>query len=128
MAFFNKILMTRQELYNSIDRCGGLPYLPMRYLISNVRFANESIRVTLLERLANNNGGFSQSDWVVFFNQISFMQGSPVNTQIAIDWITGKCNLTYTELQTILEYVVFTDNSAPTYTLLGENNQILISE
>lgn len=120
--------MTRQELYNSIDRCGKIPYLTMVYLIQNVTFANESLKVTLLERLGNNNGRFSQSDWLLFFNNVSFLPGSPVTVQTAIDWITGKCNLSQTELRTILEYVVFTDNSEPTYILLGENNQILISE
>lgn len=100
----------------------------MVYLIQNVSFSNESIKVALLERLGNNNGRFSQSDWILFFSNVSFIANSPVNIETVMEWVTGKCSLTQVELRTILEYVVFTDNSAPTYNLLGENNQILISE
>lgn len=119
--------MTRQELYNSITPCGNIPFLSLVYLIQNVQMQNESIRVTLLERLSNNNGKFSQSDWILFFSQVSFLPGSPVNINTVMEWITGKCNLTAIELRTILEYLVFIDGSQPTY-LLAENGQILISE
>lgn len=120
--------MTRQELYNSIDRCGKIPYLTMVYLIQNTDFKNESIKVSLLERLGRNNGQFSQADWLLFFANVSFLTGSPVDISTVQSWIMGKCRLSQTELRTILEYLVFTDNTEPTYLLLGENNQILISE
>lgn len=119
--------MTRQELYNNISPCGDIPYLAMVYLVQNVQMSNESIKVTLLDRLANNNGKFSQSDWLLFFNNVSFVPGSPVNVNTVIDWITGKCSLTAIQLRTVLEYIVFTDGSQSTY-LLGQNGQILIAE
>lgn len=119
--------MTRQELYNTISPCGDIPYLAMVYLIQNVQMSNESIKVTLLERLGNNNGKFSQSDWLLFFNNVSFSPGAPISINTVIDWITGKCKLTQIELRTILEYLVFTDGSEPTF-LLAQNGQILISE
>lgn len=119
--------MTRQELYNQIDICGNIPYLALVYLIENVQMQNESIKVTLLERLTNNNGKFSQSDWLLFFSQVSFLPGSPINIDTVRDWITGKCSLSAVELRTIIEYLVFLDGSQPTY-LLGENGQILIAE
>lgn len=99
----------------------------MVYLIQNVVFSNESIKVTLLDRLGNNNGMFSQSDWLLFFANVSFIDGSPVNMDTVKSWITGKCSLTQIELRTILEYLVFTDGSEPTF-LLAQNGQTLISE
>lgn len=119
--------MTRQELYNQITPCGNIPYLAMVYLIQNVQMQNESIKVTLIERLSNNNGKFSQSDWLLFFSQVSFLPGAPITIDTVLQWITGKCNLTAVELRTILEYLVFIDGSQPTY-LLAENGQILIEE
>lgn len=119
--------MTRQELYNQISPCGNIPYLAMVYLIQNVQMQNESVKVTLIERLSNNNGKFSQSDWLLFFSQVSFTTGAPVTVNTVLEWITGKCKLTAVELRTILEYLVFIDGSQPTY-LLAENGQILISE
>lgn len=88
---------------------------------------NESIKVTLLERLSNNNGKFSQSDWILFFSNVAFTAGAPISINTVLEWITGKCSLTTIELRTILEYLVFMDGSQPTY-LLAENGQILISE
>lgn len=119
--------MTRQELYNQISPCGNIPYLALVYLIQNVSMQNESVKVTLIERLSNNNGKFSQSDWLLFFSQVSFTAGAPVTVNTVLEWITGKCNLTAVELRTILEYIVYTDGSQPTY-LLAENGQILIAE
>lgn len=119
--------MTRQELYNSITPCGDIPYLALVYLVQNVQFANESIKITLLQRLSANNGKFSQNDWLVFFSQVSFRAGSPITIETVRDWITGKCSLSGTELRTILEYLVFIDGTQPTY-LMAENEQILISE
>lgn len=119
--------MTRQELYNSINICGSIPYLSLVYLIQNVQMSNESIKVTLLERLSSNNGKFSQSDWLLFFGNVSFAPGAPINLDTVREWITGKCSLTATELRTIIEYLTFIDGTQPTY-LLAENGQILISE
>lgn len=119
--------MTRQELYNTIDVCGDMPYTSLVYLIQNVVFQNESIKVTLLERLSNNGGKFKQSDWLLFFSQVSFLPGAPITTQMVQEWINGKCKLTGVELRTIIEYLQFTDGSQPTY-LLAENGQILIAE
>lgn len=119
--------MTRQELYNEITPCGSISYLALVYLIQNVQMSNESIKVTLLERLSSNNGKLTQSDWLLFFSQVSFAAGSPINLDTVREWITGKCNLTAIELRTILEYLVFIDGTQPTY-LLAENGQILIAE
>lgn len=119
--------MTRQELYNQISPCGAISYLALVYLVQNVQMINESVKVTLLERLSNNNGRFSQSDWLLFFSQVSFLPGAPININTVLEWITGKCNLTAVELRTILEYLVFLDGSEGTY-LLAENGQILIKE
>lgn len=119
--------MTRQELYNSINVCGDLPYLSLVYLVQNVEFANESLKITLIQRLSANGGKFSQDDWLLFFSQVSFLPGSPITINTVLDWITGKCSLTATELRTILEYLVFSDGTQPTY-LMAENEQILISE
>lgn len=119
--------MTRQELYNSITPCGTISYLAMVYLIQNVSMRNESIKVTLLERLKNNNGKFSQSDWLLFFSQVDFIANAPVTINTVLEWITGKCSLSAIELRTILEYLRFLDGTQPTY-LMAENGQILIAE
>lgn len=119
--------MERQELYNSIDNCGNIPYSSLVYLVQNVEMSNESIKVLLLERLSNKGGKFSQQDWLLFISQVSFLPGAPVTLQMARDWITGKCGLTSVELRTIIEYLKFIDGSQPTY-LLAENGQILIAE
>lgn len=118
--------MTRQELYDKITPCGTLSYSNMVYLLESLVFTDEQIRLALIKRIAQ-NGSLSHEDWILLAKSITFISGSPINASTIEDWLTGKCNLTNSELKLFLEYSSFRDDSEPTF-LLSQNGDFIISE
>lgn len=118
--------MTRQELYNKINICGGIDYVTTNYILNNVSVTNESTRLTLVSRISQ-NGKLSREDLKTLANIVVFRTGSPIDKDTIAGWLTNKKCLTATEWREFLENIDFIDGSQPTY-LLAENGQILIEE
>lgn len=118
--------MTRNELYNKITPCGTLSYTNMVYLLESLVFTDEQIRLALIQRIAQ-NGELSQQDWILLGKSVVFLQSSPITPATIEEWLTGKCNLTKSELKMFLEYVQFMDGSLPTF-ILSEDGDFLIAE
>lgn len=119
--------MTRNELYNKITPCGKLNYLDMVYLIQNVLYINPSMLMVFLTRIKQ-DGSFNGEDWLLFAKSVIYVTGSPINQDTVASWLSGKCNLSKTELENFLEYVQFTDGSEPTIVLVSEADEFIIPE
>lgn len=103
-----------------------MSYTNMVYLLESLVFVDEQIRLGLIQRLAQ-NGTLSQQDWLLLARSITFISGSPITAETIEEWLTGKCNLTRSELKLFLEYVSFNDGSTPTF-ILSENGDFIIAE
>lgn len=118
--------MTRNELYNKITPCGTLSYANMVYLLESLVFTDEQIRIAMIQRIAQ-NGVLSQQDWILLAKSVTFISGSPITPETIEEWLTGKCNLTRSELKLFLEYVSFNDGSQPTF-ILSQDGDFIIAE
>lgn len=103
-----------------------MSYTNMVYLLESLVFTDEQIRLGLIQRLAQ-NGALSQQDWLLLSRSITFISGSPINAATIEDWLTGKCNLTRSELKMFLEYASFNDGSEPTF-ILSQDGDFIIAE
>lgn len=116
--------MERSELYSKIDNCGVMPYQYMVYLLNNSHFDNPSIPALLISRLKS-TGRLSQSDWILFIEQVTWEENT-IPREVALQYVI-KCKLNRWEFVQILENIQFTDETNPVY-LMTENNQFIIKE
>lgn len=118
-------MINRITFYDGISPCGGVAYLDLVEILSNLEYTDPQIGYLLIQRLVTNQE-FTQQDWILLARSIVFLPGSPITADMVESWFNGKCQLTGTELKTFLEYVSFLD-SEPTY-LLSDSGDFLISE
>lgn len=114
--------MERIELYNKITPCGNLDYLSMVWLINNIVYQDQQIGFYLLSKLGQ-TGKLSQQDWITLIKSSTFISGSPIDENIALSWLVGKCNLNRSELMLFLEYIELHETE-PTFLTTGTGNLI----
>lgn len=98
----------------------------MVYLIQNVAFEDEAIRLLLLNRIRQ-GGELNREDWIILVKNVVFTPEATITEDTVISWLNNKCGLNRIEFVSFLDSIEFTDGSEPTI-ILSEQGDILTTE
>jgi parallel beta-helix repeat protein len=119
--------MTRQEIIDSITRCGNLPFNSLFELVSIANYIADDIKPVLLFKI-NQSGKLNRTDWKLFANSVSYVDGSPITSEIVNEWLSNECKLTYDQLVAFIQYVEFDndwDNDVPKFMFVPTDGNLL---